>query len=810
MVDAMRKVTFDFPLSSIYVTSRGVALACLLALPVAGSTCVSSAAAQSMDGVIFVDDLEQELRSRQATAERQQTSVRNQMTARQQAAAQQARARQQAALKAAGVTSQPASKSTSKESKSTGWGGLKNTVSGWFSGNKQSASPSQTSSSQAPNSRVTAQRATTQRAGSNPQAGGSVAFATDKPNATRPGGLATRTTGSGNQPRGLFQLGSSTPDTKSRPASTSVSQAAGNRPATVSRQALAVQQRETKSQVVAETKSSKPSWTDRFKMPFARQASESQASTMAAADRLPAPQYRGPASEASVAMVSDRDETPKLQGGVKLASKQTPVEQNAKATKRADNVATYPAKQAGGPLPQVVTAPQIDGKTLVAKQKRLMEQQAEYTAKQKRAAEAMAQSAKLPKQSQASEITNPHVASVSPKSLPSTNNVSGQRMAKAQGMPVAMGTAAKGKMPANPVKLQPVAKPMPKPETVAAAAAPKPVAKPAAKPSEKSVELLSKANALSQTAVTEDEFSNVIQLCRHVLAIDDAPTAVDYSHELAGWALNRRGEVKAEQGRNKEALLDFEDALRLNPKRWRAIHNRGVLAAQAGRFDDAFDDFNSTIEINPKFAKAYANRATLYVQAGKMELASEDYRQAIANDPDLAVAHKGRGHVCHALGQFDLSIQHYDAAMLLAPNDARIVNNRGDLLNDMGRYRAAKASYEKAVAMSPNLGAAYRNLAWLQATCPDKECRDSQQAIANAKQAIELCDTPGDLEYDTLAAAQAAAGDFEAASTTMDKALEQCPEQDKPSYAWRKGLYDKQQPYIAEPASAIQQASFAK
>lgn len=809
----MRKVTFDFPISSIYVTSRGVALACMLALPVAGSTCVSTATAQSMDGVIFVDDLEQELRSRQATAERQQTSVRNQMTARQQAAAQQARARQQAALKAAGVATQPASQSTSKESKSTGWGGFKNTVSGWFSGDKQSASPSQTSRSQAPSSRVAAQRATPQRAGSNPQAGGSVAFATDKPNATRPGGLATRTTGSGNQPRGLFQLGNSTPDTKSRPASTSVSQAAGNRPATVSRQALAAQQRESSSQLATETKSSKPSWTDRFKLPFARQTPESQASTMAAADRMSAPPYRGPASEASVAMVSDRDETPKRQGGIKLASKQTTVEQHAKATNRADSGATYAAKQAGGPLPQVVTAPQIDGKTLVAKQRQLMEQQAEYTAKQKRAAKAMAQSAKLPKQPQASEITNPHVASVSPKSLPSTNKVSGQRVAKAQGMPVAMGTAAKGKMPANPVKLQPVAKPMPKPTpkpATVAAAAPKPVAKPAAKPSEKSVELLSKANALSQTAHTEEEFSNVIQLCRHVLAIDDAPTAVDYSHELAGWALNRRGEVKAEQGRNKEALLDFEDALRLNPKRWRAIHNRGVLAAQAGRFDDAFDDFNSTIEINPKFAKAYSNRATLYVQAGEMELASEDYRQAIANDPDLAVAHKGRGHVCHSLGQFDLSIQHYDAAMLLAPNDARIVNNRGDLLNDMGRYRAAKASYEKAVAMSPNLGAAYRNLAWLQATCPDKECRNSQQAIANAKRAIELCDTPGDLEYDTLAAAQAAAGDFEAASTTIDKALELCPEQEKPSYAWRKGLYDKQQPYIAEPASAIQQASFAK
>jgi len=799
MVDAMRKVIFDFPIHSIYFTSQRLTLACLLALPLAGATCASTATAQSMDGVIFVDDLEQELRSRQSHAQRQQTSTINQAAAAQQAATQQAMARQQAALRAKGLAAskQAASQHASQQS-SKGWGGFKNPLSGWFGGDKEDSNTSRPQPS-----RATAQRAGTQRAGSNPNQGGSVAFATDQSGTTRPGGLATRTTGTGNQPRGLFQLGNSSKDIKGIPASSAVSQAAATRQATVSRQTLAAQQREIDARVATKAESNKPSWTDRFAMPFARKKSNTQATKTASTDRLPAPSYRDTvANEASVAMVSDRDESPKVSSNVKLASKQTPV---TKQTKQSSSPATlndtaskatpYATKQAGGPLPQVVTPPQIDGKTLVAKQKQLMDQQADYTAKQKRASQAMARSAKLPTQPVAREVTNPHVATIPAKKPTSTSDNSGwQNPAASRGTPVAMGN-----MPANPVKLQPVAKPMPKPATVRAA-----------KPSEKSVELLSRANSLSQSAETEEEFSSVIQLCRHVLAIDDAPTAVDYSHELAGWALNRRGEVKAEQGRNKEALLDFEDALRLNPKRWRAIHNRGVLAAQAGRFDDAFDDFNRTIEINPKFAKAYSNRATLYVQADKLELASEDYRQAIANDPDLAVAHKGRGHVCHSLGQYDLSIQHYDAAMLLAPNDARIVNNRGDLLNDMGRYRAAEASYEKAVAMNPALGAAYRNLAWLQATCPDKECRDPEQAIDNANQALQLCDTPGDLEYDTLAAAQASAGNFESASSTMDKALELAQEQDKPSYAWRKGLYEKQQPYIAEPASAVQQASFAQ
>ncbi len=353
---------------------------------------------------------------------------------------------------------------------------------------------------------------------------------------------------------------------------------------------------------------------------------------------------------------------------------------------------------------------------------------------------------------------------------------------------LASHTAADARMPANPVK---------RPEVVAA------------QPSRKAIELLTEANRLSTTADDEAEYTTILQMCHHVLAIDEAPSAVDYSHNLASWALNRRGEVKSDQGRVKEARLDFEDALRLDPSRWRAIHNRGVLSAQSGRFADAFDDFNRTIEMNPEFAKAYSNRGALYVQAGKLEKASEDYRQAIALDPDLAVAHKGRARVCHMQGQFNLALRHFDAAVQLAPSDARIVNNRGDLLTDMGRYREAMRCYEAAIELDSSLHVAVRNLAWLQATCPDKQCRAPQQAVSNASRAMQICSQPGDLEYDTLAAAQAAAGDFSAALKTIDRAIEVAADDDKPNYQWRRGLYQRGQPYITEPASSIQQASYA-
>lgn len=809
MVATMRIVTTDRTLLARFCPRRSV-LACLLALPLAGTVCVADAFAQGTDGVVFVDDIEQKLRGQRTPTQRSKASSRGQAVSQKQMASREALARQQSARANAHRNMSQAIKAQTEKKSWTSKLGFKNPLSGWMGGG-ESAEPASR-----PSPRATAQ----QRAGSKPKQRTLANADPASTSVSRSKNLELRTNGTGNQPRGIFQLGMGS----NKPAGERMLEQ------TARQSSIQADERTTR---IAQTEGKKPSWTDRFKMPFARKAPANKA-----AEQLPVPSYRTDdiayratgnkatkrGSEAAVAMISDAKVTDRGQpspraakrssnvsSAVKLASKQTPAAASPSGSRMASSklakAAAQPRQLAGDPLPVVVTPPKVDSQTLVAKQKQLMQKQlmqkqADFAARQKRAATAMARQSEAAvskadqplRTSAAQEVLNPHVAKVASKSQPSQ----WKNPAAAKRAPL-----TRASMPANPVKLRPIAKPAAKP-----AAKPQLVVR--AKPSEKAVQLLSEANQLSQAAVAEDEYTSIIQLCRHVLAIDNAPAAIEYSHELAGWALNRRGEVKADQGRSKEALLDFEDALRLNPQRWRAIHNRGVLAAKAGRFADAMKDFNRTLELNNRFAKAYSNRATLQVQSGNLEAASEDYRNAIANDPDLAVAHKGRGRVCHMLGQFDLAIQHFDAATMLAPGDARIVNHRGDLLTDMGRYRAASASYQKAIDLDPSLNTAFRNLAWLQATCPDKDCRNAQEAIANASRAIQLCEVPSDLEYDTLAAAQAASGDFDSASAMMDKALELAHDDDKPNYQWRKGLYEKNQPYITEPASAIQQASFAR
>jgi tetratricopeptide (TPR) repeat protein len=320
--------------------------------------------------------------------------------------------------------------------------------------------------------------------------------------------------------------------------------------------------------------------------------------------------------------------------------------------------------------------------------------------------------------------------------------------------------------------------------------------------------LAAQAHHWSTTAESDTDFTRIIETCRRARASQPSPPVAKYVNQLAGWALNRRGQLKAEAGQIKEALLDFDDAIRADARCWRAIHNRGVLLAQDGQFEKAFDDFNRTIEVNPEFAKAYSNRGALFVVANDLTSALADYGRAIELDPDLAIAHRGRGRVCHLLGRLDEAIAHYDAAVQLAPDDVYAVASRADLLTDLGRYLDALSEYNHAIELDPQSLHAYSGSAWLLATCPDSSVRDPELAIERARFAIELTGQPDAVNFDTLAAAQASAGDFTAATKTVRQAIELAPAAERDVYHDRLLMYQHAKPYRITPARPVTQASF--
>ena len=238
------------------------------------------------------------------------------------------------------------------------------------------------------------------------------------------------------------------------------------------------------------------------------------------------------------------------------------------------------------------------------------------------------------------------------------------------------------------------------------------------------------------------------------------------------------------------------------------LHNRAVSLAELGQLAEAFDDFNRVIELNPKYAKAYANRATLYIQAKDLQSALEDYRQASLIDPALIAAEMGQGRTCHMLGRLDEAVEHFTRAAQIDPTNPDVICSRGDLLADLGRYAEAMADYARTIDLDPEYGHAYRNGAWLLATCPKKEFRDPENAVLGARQALEIGYGDRHVALDTLAAALASAGEFDQAVETLNNAIEEAPEELKFTYLNRLQMYQDRLPYRTEPMHEVAQATY--
>ncbi len=321
-------------------------------------------------------------------------------------------------------------------------------------------------------------------------------------------------------------------------------------------------------------------------------------------------------------------------------------------------------------------------------------------------------------------------------------------------------------------------------------------------------ELLIEAHTLSLQASRESDYTQILKQAVQAIRMGANQEQQVFSRQLISWSLNRRGRLRANEGQQELAEADFRAAVENNPKNWRALHNRGVSYAQAGSFAEAFDDFNLVTRLNPKYPKAYLNRATLFVQANDLQSALTDYQKAFELDSTLSKARLGMARIQHMLGQWDEALAHFDAAIETDPANAEILCSRGDLLADMGQYHKALAAYAHTVEVNPEFAHAYRNGSWLLSTCPEREFRDAENALMGAQRALKFDYGDRHVALDTLAAAQANAGQFQQAIETLNEALAIAPNQAKTDYHQRMRLYEQNTPFRTEPVGGVAQVAY--
>ncbi len=106
-------------------------------------------------------------------------------------------------------------------------------------------------------------------------------------------------------------------------------------------------------------------------------------------------------------------------------------------------------------------------------------------------------------------------------------------------------------------------------------------------------------------------------------------------------ALNARGWLLFTQGKNKEALGDFNRALQYAPQFPLAYANRGVCYVKQNDFSKAVADHTRHIELDPERAVAYSNRAAARLGLGDYQKTADDFKSAEKLAPELDEALNG-------------------------------------------------------------------------------------------------------------------------------------------------------------------------
>jgi hypothetical protein len=143
--------------------------------------------------------------------------------------------------------------------------------------------------------------------------------------------------------------------------------------------------------------------------------------------------------------------------------------------------------------------------------------------------------------------------------------------------------------------------------------------------------------------------------------------------------------------------------LQQNPNDAIAFYNRGQLFARNGDFSRAVIDFDQAIRLDPNNAAAFNNRCWARGASGDLDLALKDCNEALRLRPDFADALDSRGLVYLKLNLNGNAVADYDASLRLRPNQASSLFGRGIGKVRIGKNAEGNSDIAAAKAINPGI-----------------------------------------------------------------------------------------------------------
>ncbi len=270
------------------------------------------------------------------------------------------------------------------------------------------------------------------------------------------------------------------------------------------------------------------------------------------------------------------------------------------------------------------------------------------------------------------------------------------------------------------------------------------------------------------------------------------------------WYFVSRGSARYGNGDLEGALADYNKSIEINKRISDSYVGRSNIFLSKNELDQAFAEADKAVDIQPKNAVSLNQRGWVLYKQGKYAEAMFDLNRAITYAPRLPLAYNNRAVCFVELGEYEKAVKDFTQSMELSGENPLVYANRGVAYEGLGDFAKAKKDYQKAEEIGGTVSEIANTVAWFYATCPSDNYRDGEKAIEMVTKACEASDWEDASFIDTLAAAYAEQGEFEAAVKYANQAVELAKGDKKDQYKQRLALFEAGKPYRSKTGKSAE------
>lgn len=184
------------------------------------------------------------------------------------------------------------------------------------------------------------------------------------------------------------------------------------------------------------------------------------------------------------------------------------------------------------------------------------------------------------------------------------------------------------------------------------------------------------------------------------------------NHVLVGLYVNGRFRLFDPTLNNSDA--DHDKFYPMSPRKFLChdYSNRGEHLRRNGKAKQAISIFSEALEIDSMCVEALNNRGNAWADMpGNEKLAAKDFADAINIDPTFSPAYNNLGVIWLGRRNFFRAEMNFREAIRLSANYERAHNNLASSLASRGKFAEAEKHFKEAIRIKPDYDSPYMNLA---------------------------------------------------------------------------------------------------